>query len=290
MPSRPDRYAVIGNPIAHSRSPEIHGHFARATGQSLTYERLLAPVGGFAEAVDAFRAEGGRGLNVTLPFKVDAFAYARRRSLRAEVAGAVNCLAFEGQDAYGDNTDGAGLVADLTGRLAVMLDGASVLLLGAGGASRGVVQPLLEAGVSRLVVANRTASRARELVEALSQRLADSMPAVMRLSGCGLDELPVQDTFDLVVNATSGGLGGEPVAIAPALLGRAALAYDMVYGAAPTPFMQQARAAGCPRVSDGLGMLVEQAAESFHLWRGLRPETAPVFDALRAALDSQARG
>jgi shikimate dehydrogenase len=171
MPSKPDRYAVVGNPIAQSRSPAIHARFAAITGQPVEYGRLLAPVDGFIESVDRFRAEGGRGLNVTVPFKQQAFAYANRLSRRAEVAGAVNFLAFDGAEAVGDNTDGAGLVSDLRQRLGIDLAGARVLLVGAGGAARGVVQPLLEAGVAWLHVANRTAARAVALVEELSPRI-----------------------------------------------------------------------------------------------------------------------
>jgi shikimate dehydrogenase len=296
MPSRPDRYAVIGNPIAQSRSPAIHARFSEQTGQAIEYGRLLAPVDGFIEAVEQFRAEGGRGLNVTVPFKQQAFAYASRLSTRAEVAGAANFLAFDGADAFADNTDGAGLVADLRERLGIDLAGASVLLVGAGGAARGVVQPLLAAGVARLCVANRTAARAIELVDALSRRIDG---AAGRLQGCGLAALAAGAAggadgaalgrCEVVLNATSGGLSGESLPLDARFLARAALAYDMVYGAVPTPFMRQAREAGCPLVSDGLGMLVEQAAESFLLWRGVRPPTRPVFDALRAELDEQGR-
>jgi shikimate dehydrogenase len=275
---------VIGNPIAHSRSPEIHAMFAAQTAQAIEYGRLLAPLDGFAAAVDAFRAEGGLGLNVTLPFKTDAFAYARRRTPRAEIAGAVNTLAFDGDDVLGDNTDGPGLVADIQARVGLPLAGARVLLLGAGGATRGVARPLLEAGVARLAIANRTASRAIALRDELAARLHPADAA--RLSACGLDA--VGEGFDAIVNATAAGLAGE----SPALPARAwrgvRLALDMVYGARPTAFMDAARAAGCPRVEDGLGMLVGQAAESFALWRGVRPEVGPVYAALRARLAAAA--
>ncbi|MCM5570680.1 shikimate dehydrogenase [Burkholderiaceae bacterium FT117] len=278
-----DRYAVIGNPIAHSRSPAIHARFAAATGQDIVYERLLAPVGGFAEAALRFRAEGGRGLNVTLPFKLDAFALATERSARAEAAGAVNLLAFDGERIFGDNTDGAGLVRDVEVRLGVPLAGRSVLLLGAGGAARGVIRPLLDAGATRVAIANRTAARARELATGLGDA---------RVAGCGFDEVGAMldggGPFDLLVNATSTGLGGEALPVPGALFAAALLAYDMVYAAAPTRFMAQAEAGGCPRVSDGLGMLIEQAAESFLVWRGVRPDTAPVYAALRAELAAEA--
>jgi shikimate dehydrogenase len=280
MPSRPARYAVIGNPIAHSRSPEIHAMFAAQTGQAIVYGRLLAPVDGFGAAVDAFRAEGGRGLNVTLPFKPEAFAYARRRTARAEIAGAVNTLAFDGDDVLGDNTDGPGLVADVRDRVGLPLAGARVLLLGAGGATRGVVRPLLEAGVARLAIANRTASRAAALRDELAARLAPADAA--RLSAGSLDE--VDGGFDAIVNATAAGLAGEAPALPPSAWLGARLALDMVYGARPTAFMRAALAAGVPRVEDGLGMLVGQAAESFALWRGVRPDVAPVYAALRARL------
>ena len=280
MSSRPARYAVIGNPIAHSRSPEIHAAFAAQTGQAIEYGRLLAPVDGFAAAVDAFRAEGGLGLNVTLPFKPEAFAYARRRTPRAEIAGAVNTLAFDGDDVLGDNTDGPGLVADVQGRVGLALEGARVLLLGAGGATRGVVRPLLDAGVERLAIANRTASRATALRDELAARLHPADAA--RLSAGGLADL--DGGFDAIINATAAGLSGESPALPPGAWRGAMLAFDMVYGPKPTAFMQAARAAGVPRVEDGLGMLVGQAAESFALWRGVRPDVAPVYAALRERL------
>jgi shikimate dehydrogenase len=284
MPSRPARYAVIGNPIAHSRSPEIHAMFAVQTGQAIDYGRLLAPPDGFAAAVDAFRAAGGLGLNVTLPFKPEAFAYARRRTPRAEIAGAVNTLAFDGEDVLGDNTDGPGLVADVRDRVGLPLSGARVLLLGAGGATRGVVRPLLEAGVARLAIANRTASRAIALRDELAARLQPADAA--RLAAGGLDE--VEGGFEAVVNATAAGLAGEAPPLPPAAWHGARLALDMVYGAHPTAFMRTALAAGVPRVEDGLGMLVAQAAESFALWRGVRPDVAPVYAALRARLAASA--
>jgi shikimate dehydrogenase len=280
MASRPDRYAVIGNPIAHSRSPAIHAMFAAQTGQAIEYGRLLAPPDGFEAAVDAFRTEGGRGLNVTLPFKPQAFAYARRHTPRAALAGAVNTLAFSADDVLGDNTDGPGLVADIEGRVGLPLAGARVLLLGAGGAARGVVLALLQAGVERLVVLNRTAARALALRDELTARLGPREAA--RLEAGGLDD--AQAGFDALINATAAGLADAAPALPPRAWRGVRLALDMVYGARPTPFMRAALAAGCPRAEDGLGMLVGQAAESFALWRGVRPATAPVYAALRERL------
>jgi len=284
MPSRPARYAVIGNPIAHSRSPEIHAMFAAQTGEAIDYGRLLAPPDGFAAAVDAFRADGGGGLNVTLPFKPEAFAYASRHTPRATAAGAVNTLAFDGDDVLGDNTDGPGLVADIERRIGLPLAGARLLLLGAGGAARGVVLPLLEAGVARLAIANRTAATALALREELAGRLGPAHAARLSAGGLAFAEAG----FDLVVNATAAGLTDAAPAIPAAVWRGPLLALDMVYGARPTAFMRAALEAGCPRVEDGLGMLVGQAAESFALWRGVRPEAAPVLAALRARLAAAA--
>jgi shikimate dehydrogenase len=284
MPSRPARYAVIGNPIAHSRSPEIHALFAAQTGEAIEYGRLLAPPDGFVAAVDAFRADGGAGLNVTLPFKPEAFAFARRHTPRALAAGAVNTLAFDGDDVLGDNTDGPGLVADIERRIGMALGGARVLLLGAGGAARGVVLPLLEAGVERLALANRTGSRALALRDELAARLGPAHAA--RLSAGDLASAGAG--FDLVVNATAAGLSDAAPALPPEAWRGPRLAIDMVYGARPTAFMRAALEAGCPRVEDGLGMLVGQAAESFALWRGRRPDAAPVLAELRARLAAAA--
>jgi shikimate dehydrogenase len=263
-----DRYAVIGNPVAHSRSPAIHAAFAAACGQDLEYGRIEAPLERFEAAAREFRAAGGKGLNVTIPFKERAFRLCDRTSARARGAQAVNTLVF-GDDIFGDTTDGAGLVIDLTQNLGVPLAGKRVLLLGAGGAAQGVVGSLLEAGVAQLVIANRTAERARSLAARFPGSRA-----------CGFDALGAE-RFDVVVNATSSGLSGEALPLPPSLIGEGVLAYDMVYGR-KTPFLATARAAGA-RASDGLGMLVEQAAESFRLWRGVRPETRAVLERLRAA-------
>jgi len=263
-----DRYAVIGNPVEHSLSPQIHAEFARVTGQDLAYGRILAPRDGFRDAVLAFRAAGGKGLNVTLPFKHEAWRLAVVRSGFALVAGAVNTLSFQGESIVGHNTDGIGLVRDLTRNLRVAVRAKRVLLMGAGGAAQGVLGPLLGAGPQRLVIANRIAGKAR----ALAQRGGAA-------AGLGYDELGGAQ-FDLLINATSAGLAGEAPPLTAAAFAPGALGYEMVYGR-DTPFLAMARAAGAD-ACDGTGMLVEQAAESFLLWRGLRPDTAPVIAALRA--------
>ena len=273
-----DRYAVIGNPIAHSRSPFIHARFAAQTGQDLVYDRLLAPLDGFAAAVQAFVESGGRGLNVTVPFKEQAFALAGRRSPRVEAAGAANTLCFDSNGWTAENTDGIGLVRDLTVRHGVALAGQRVVVLGAGGAASGVVLPLLEAGVRDVLIVNRTAARA----VALASRLAGAAGPQTAVVGRGLDGLDAESAAGaLLINATSAGLSDARLPIADEVFAAAAFAYDMVYGARPTAFLAQAAALGCPRQADGLGMLVEQAAESFRLWRGVAPQTDPVYRQLR---------
>lgn len=275
-----DRYAVIGNPIAHSKSPQIHAAFAVQTGQRMQYEALLAPLDGFRAAVAAFRHDGGRGLNVTVPFKLEAHALADALSPRAEAAGAVNTLSFDSEGILGDNTDGAGLVRDLLHNLGHPLGGTRVLLLGAGGAARGAVLPLLDERPARLVIANRTVARAGELVARFTPHAI-----VTELSGCGFADLAGQQ-FDLVINATASSLSNEAPALPAGVYARHSLAYDMMYGRGDTAFMAAARAAGAARLADGLGMLVEQAAESFLLWRGVRPLTPPVLAALRSQLQT----
>ena len=270
-----DRYAVFGNPIAHSRSPAIHAAFAAATGQDLGYAAILAPVDGFAAAVAAFVADGGQGANVTVPFKEDAYRLATRLSERAARAGAVNTLAFAGAEIFGDNTDGAGLVADIAGNLGFAVGGRRVLLLGAGGASRGVIAPLLAEKPASLCIANRTADKAA----ALAAAFVDLAP----VSGGSFGDLAGK-SFDLVINATSASLSGEALPLPAGLFAPGALAYDMMYGKGETPFLRQAREQGAERLADGLGMLVEQAAEAFFVWRGLRPATAAVLAGLRAQL------
>lgn len=268
-----DHYAVIGNPIAHSKSPDIHARFAAQTRQDLQYDRLLAPLDGFLATVQQFVRAGGKGLNVTVPFKLEAYAMATRLSERARAAGAVNTLKFENGEMLGDNTDGVGLVTDIVRNAGVAVAGKSVLLLGAGGAARGVILPLLHEKPARLVVANRTHSKTVELVERFAPQ------PCLEVSDFGL----LDDVFDIVINATAASLASEVPPISPRVFAPRTLAYDMMYGAAPTPFMQFATQHGAS-ARDGLGMLVEQAAESFYLWRGVRPETAAVFAELRDKL------
>ena len=263
-----DRYAVIGNPVAHSKSPWLHAEFARQTRQNIEYTRIEAPLDAFARTLDAFRAAGGRGANVTLPFKDQAFRYCGNAvSARARAAGVVNTLIFEGNGVRGDNTDGIGLLRDITVNLGRAIAGRRVLLRGAGGAAQGVVGPLLGAHPQCLVIANRTPGKAR----ALAQRFGAA-------SGGGYGDIE-NAQFDLLINATSAGLVDEAPPLASGAFAPGALGYDMVYGR-DTPFLAMARAAGA-EARDGGGMLVEQAAESFLLWRGLRPDTAPVLAALR---------
>jgi len=268
-----DKYAVIGNPVAHSKSPQIHALFARATGQAMTYERLLAPLNGFDATVEAFAAQGGQGLNVTVPFKLQAFALAHTASDRALAAGACNTLSRDGAGWYADNTDGAGIVHDLMQNLGVALAGRDVLVLGAGGAARGILTPLFAQQPRSVTICNRTMTKAEALATTFAARgpVRAASPAAL----AGTD-------FDVVINATSAGLGTDVSLPWPAALFRPqALAYDMIYGDVDTAFLRWARAHGATRAADGLGMLVEQAAESFMLWRGVRPDTRSVFAMLR---------
>jgi shikimate dehydrogenase len=269
-----DRYAVIGNPIAHSKSPLIHHAFARATGQQMSYERLLAPLDGFLATVRRFAAEGGSGLNVTVPFKLEAYALAKEKSPRAEEAKACNTLAWRVDHWYADNTDGVGLMRDLTHNLHESIAGRDVLVLGAGGAARGILGPLLARSPRSVVVINRTERRAAELAASFAQQGPVAAMSSAQLSG---------RHFHLVINATSIGVKGDvPENLWPRRpFASGGLAYDMVYADAPTPFLLWASAQSAERTADGLGMLIEQAAESFVLWRGVRPETSPVFAMLR---------
>lgn len=275
-----DRYAVIGHPIAHSKSPQIHVAFARQTAQDLGYEAILAPLDGFVATVQAFRAAGGRGMNVTVPFKLEAFALADRHTPRARAAGAVNTLAFDADGILGDNTDGAGLVRDLTVNLNCPLQGRRVLLLGAGGAARGAILPILDERPTALMIANRTVARAEELARVFAAEAGDT-----QLSASSFAALAGQ-SFDVVINATAASLDDDVPPLPPGLYASGALAYDMMYGRGDTPFMTAARADGAARVADGLGMLVEQAAESFTLWRGVRPDSRAVLAELRRQIDA----
>jgi len=271
-----DRYAVVGNPVAHSKSPEIHAAFARQTGQDIDYSRLLAPVDGFRATIARFRAAGGKGVNVTVPFKLEAFDLADEVSQRARDAEAANFLDFEGDRIRADNTDGTGLTRDIVHNLGFGLMNKRVLLLGAGGAAQGVLTPLLEHEPSILTIANRTVEKAMRLAETFRRK---PVAASSVLCGLGFDELAGHH-FDLVINATSASLQGKLPPLPADAFAAGALAYDMMYGTIPTPFLAFAAAHGA-KTSDGLGMLVEQAAESFFLWRGVRPETAPVIALLR---------
>jgi shikimate dehydrogenase len=283
--SRPDRYAVVGHPVEHSQSPFIHAAFARQTSQAIDYGRLLCPLDGFADTLRRFAADDSagtvRGCNVTVPFKFEAFALAARHTPRATLARAANTLRFDAEGWLGDNTDGIGLVRDIERNAGVPLAGKRVLLLGAGGAAAGALGPLLAAAPAALVVANRTVVKAQALVErhrgaAGSVELSACAPA-----DCGRD-------FDVVVNATASSLQGADIPVDACVLGRGALALDMMYGPAAQRFIDWSQAHGA-RGRDGLGMLVEQAAEAFALWRGVMPDTAPVLAALRERLAAASR-
>jgi shikimate dehydrogenase len=277
-----DRYAVIGHPVEHSKSPWIHARFAALTGHPVRYEKLLAPLDGFAATAQRFRSEGGRGCNVTVPFKFEACALATRLSERAALAGACNTLRFDGTEVFGDNTDGAALVRDIEIGAARPLAGQRVLLLGAGGAAAGVLGPLLQSGLSEVLIANRTLAKATAMVQ---RHAALAAARKVRLDAVGLDALGQLGTFDVVVNATASSLAGDALAVPALVLRAGALAYDLMYGAAAEGFLAWAARHGAdPR--DGLGMLVEQAAEAFEVWRGVRPPSAPVLRDLRALLQA----
>jgi len=268
-----DRYAVVGNPITHSLSPEIHAHFARQTRQNLIYEKLLAPIDGFEEFALGLRDAGYRGLNVTIPFKIDAAKLADDLTPRARLAGAVNTLKFDGDTILGDNTDGVGFVRDVTGRLKFKIEKSSILILGAGGGVRGLIGSLLEEKPKWIAVANRSHGRAEELADEFG------------VEAIHFDEVPAEH-FDLVINGTSSSLSNAAPQIDPETFDDCALAYDLVYDPQPTPFMLLARQGGAGKVADGLGMLIEQAAEAFLLWRGVRPQTAAVYEEVRRRLDA----
>ncbi len=274
----PDRYAVIGNPVAHSQSPFIHEAFARQTGQDVGYGRILCPLDGFEAAVRAFADGGGRGCNVTVPFKFDACRLAARRSDRAALAGAANVLRFDAEGWWADNTDGVGLVRDIEQGAGVALAGTRVLLIGAGGAAAGVLGPLLQARPAQVRVANRSIDKARALVD---RHAALAAVHGVELGAGGLADVP--DGCTVVLNASASSLQGQASPVPARVLAHGALAVDLMYGPAAEPFLAWARAAGAVG-RDGLGMLVEQAAEAFLDWRGVRPDTVPVLRALRERL------
>lgn len=272
-----DHYAVIGNPIAQSKSPQIHTMFAQATGQDMVYNKLEAPLDGFADAVLRFRAAGGRGLNVTAPFKLQALAMATQARPAAWAAGAANTLRFgAGEQIEAENFDGLALVRDLVHNHAMPIAGRRVLLLGAGGAVRGALHPLLEQNPARVVVVNRTVDKARKVVDELGHE--------PRVAWCGYAELG-SERFDIVIDGTSASLRGELPPIGAGVFGPDAVAYEMVYGKGLTPFLKLAKSAGVTRLADGVGMLVEQAAEAFNWWRGVRPATQAVIEALTVPLE-----
>jgi shikimate dehydrogenase len=272
MPDTIDRYAVFGNPIEHSKSPFIHSRFAEQTGQQLEYTAQRIDVDDFAQAVARFAENNGKGLNITVPFKQDAWQLATERSARAERAGAVNTLVINGPgDYYGDNTDGVGLVRDLRNNHGVQLEDRRALVIGAGGAVRGVIEPLLESKPALLMIANRTREKALQLAEDFS--------SLGNVRGCGLDEFGAA-AYDIIINGTSASLGGELPALPATLVTEDTFCYDMMYSTEPTPFMRWAQQHGARQAVDGKGMLVEQAAESFRIWRGCEPDTKPVIEAL----------
>jgi shikimate dehydrogenase len=268
----PDRYAVVGHPVSHSKSPLIHQLFARQTGQRLTYELLDAAPEAFEDAVRRFVAAGGRGLNVTVPHKEAAFALVDEISEAATAAGAVNTLSFAAGKLRGDNTDGVGFIRDFTVNHRQPLARAGVLVLGAGGAARGIMAPLLDARPFKIVIANRTKERADRLVAQLGS------PPTLR--AVAFSELPGLPAFDVVINATSAGLKGEIPPFPASLVGPKSFCYDMVYSVRDTPFVAWARKHGAARAVQGWGMLIEQAAESFFIWRGVRPDTRPILKQL----------
>jgi shikimate dehydrogenase len=270
-----DRYAVIGNPVAHSLSPRIHAWFASTTGQTLEYGRILAPRDDFVAVASGFLARGGRGFNVTVPFKTEAAAWVDELDPPARAAGAVNTVSVEGGKRVGYNTDGSGLVADLELNCGETLRGRRILLIGAGGAAAGVLGPLVDREPGCIVVANRTPARADALVARWSVKRSQGAIAAVQFAN-------LRPEFDVVINATSAGLANDVPLLDPAVV-RGAFCYDMVYGAA-TAFCTWAAAAGARAAVDGLGMLVEQAAEAFAIWRAVRPATAPLLAELRAEL------
>lgn len=270
-----DRYAVVGNPISHSQSPLIHAEFARQLGQTIEYEKMLAPLDGFAATAQQFAAEGGKGLNITIPFKLDARQLATQLTARARAADAVNTLTFKDGEIFGDNTDGVGLVRDITENLDFPIEGKRILILGAGGAVRGVLLPLLEAKAASLTIANRTVSKAQDLARHFAPQGEIEALSYEALAG---------RKFDIIINGTSTSLNNELPPIPEGIFAEGSLAYDMVYSAGLTPFLKRGQIERAAMLADGLGMLVEQAAESFLIWRGVMPNTRPVMGVLREVL------
>ncbi|MGD9659753.1 MAG: shikimate dehydrogenase [Porticoccaceae bacterium] len=271
-----DNYAVFGNPVKHSRSPDIHTRFAAQTGQDISYQRQLVGLEGFREAADRFFANGGRGLNITLPFKVDAYEYADELTPRARRAGAVNTLVRQDSGIIlGDNTDGAGMVRDMLVNLGWSLTAKNILILGAGGAVRGVLEPLLQQRPASIAIANRTEAKAMDLANAFADLGA--------VTGCGFGELG-EYPFDVIINGTSASLTGDLPPLPETVVTPTTCCYDMMYASEPTVFLRWAKTLGATMCADGLGMLVEQAAESFRLWRGVSPNTSAVIAYLRLIL------
>ena len=281
-----DRYVVIGNPVSHSKSPLIHSQFALQTGQAVQYDALLAEQGEFPQCVTDFFAEGGKGANITVPFKLEAFDLSEHLSKEAQRAGAVNTLYLNSrQELCGHNTDGLGLVTDLVNNYHGVLSGKRLLILGAGGATRGILQPLLDQQPTEICIANRTVAKAEALADYFSRLSAldeESGKGLVSISGCSFSDLD-SSSFDWIINATSASLQGEMPTLPAGLVNADTWCYDLMYAAELTPFGVWARAAGAAKVMDGLGMLVEQAAESFNLWRGVRPKTQEVIAMLRTS-------
>jgi len=275
-----DKYAVIGNPIDFSKSPFIHMSFASSTQQDIEYTKILGPLGGFKETVDQFRKAGGRGINITAPFKLDAFQYASKRSPAAELAGAANALSFAGDEVIAENFDGVGLVRDVVHNLKHQLKDKRVLLLGAGGAARGALLPFLYEAPELLVIANRTLSKAQEL-KRIAEKNQTQQKQVSALPFSALAGMQ----FDVIFNATSASLRNELPAISATVFGAESLAYELAYAKGLTPFLQLAKSSGVKHLADGVGMLAEQAAEAFSWWRGVRPDTSKVIRELTVPLN-----
>ncbi|GAA5162375.1 shikimate dehydrogenase [Viridibacterium curvum] len=272
-----DRYAIIGNPIAQAKSPALQMAFAKANGQDMEYGAILGEPGKFAEAIREFQRQGGKGMNITMPFKLDAFALADELTARGRAAGAINMYTLRADGTIlGDNTDGFGIVRDITHNLGCAIHGRKVLLLGAGGAVRGTLLPLFAEAPAEVFIANRTASKAVELADEFGAEAGST-----KLAGGGFADIP--GGFDIIINGSASSMTGDVPPLAPAVWQAAQLAYDMAYKKEPTAFVLAAREAGVKQTADGLGMVVEQGAECFFLWRGIRPDTAPVIAALRAA-------